>query len=70
MGAMFDISERKELERQLHQRVEEYRRLVGLMADREVRMAELKEVIRALRGQLQEVGLESVADGLLKQEGL
>ncbi len=69
LGIMIDISERKRLEDELSAQMEEYRRLVRLMADREVRMAELKEVIRQLREQLIEAGLTPVADDPLRSEG-
>lgn len=46
----------------VRERTAELRRMVNLMAGREVRMAELKDVIRQLRSQLEEVGLTPVAD--------
>ena len=36
--------------------------MVNLMAGREIRMAELKDVIRQLRAQLEEAGMTPVAD--------
>jgi DNA-binding response OmpR family regulator len=50
------------LEQRVAERTAELRELVRAMAGREVRMAELKEVIRKLRAQLQAAGLEPVAD--------
>jgi hypothetical protein len=44
------------------ERTSELRKMVNLMAGREVRMAELKGVIRQLRAQLAEAGLKSAAD--------
>jgi len=62
IGALIDITRRKQLEQQLARQVEEQRRLVDLMAGRELRMIELKEVIRQLRAQLETAGLTPVAD--------
>jgi len=61
IGALIDITERKRLE-------EEQRRLLNLMAGREVRMAELKEAIRQLRAQLQDARMRPVADDPLRRE--
>jgi len=52
----------EELEARVRERTAELRNVVNLMAGREVRMAELKEVIRQLRAQLKEAGLEPIAD--------
>jgi acyl carrier protein phosphodiesterase len=46
----------------------ELHNMANLMARREVRMAELKDVIRKLRAQLEKAGLEPVADDPLKVE--
>ncbi len=56
------------LEERVESRTEELRNLVNAMAGREVRMQELKETIRTLRGQLQEAGLQPVADDPLTAE--
>ncbi len=53
---------REHLEELVRERTAELRRTVNLMAGREVRMAELKGVIRQLRAQLEEAGLTPVAD--------
>jgi DNA-binding response OmpR family regulator len=50
------------LEELVRERTERLRTLVNGMAGREVRMAELKKVIRQLRAQLEEAGLEPVAN--------
>ena len=52
----------EELERRVRERTAELREMVNLMAGREVRMAELKEVIRQLHTQLEDAGLTPVAD--------
>jgi PAS domain S-box-containing protein len=56
----------EELEQRVAERTAELRRLVNAMAGREVRMAELKEVIRQLRAQLLEAGLIPVSDDPLE----
>ncbi len=62
IGAVMDITERKQLQEELARQVEEQRRLLNLMAGREIRMAGLKRVIRTLREQLLRAGLEPAAD--------
>jgi len=68
-----DITDRKKAEEQIHElntsleqrvleRTEELRRAVHLMAGREIRMAELKEIIRVLRNQLLQNGIEPAGD--------
>ncbi len=51
-----------ELAEVARQRSEEFRKIAQATAAREARMAELKTVIRQLRAQLEEAGLEPVAD--------
>lgn len=66
------VIELEELNRTLEQRVAErtgeLRRVINLMAGREIRMAELKQVIRRLREQLQAHGLQPAADDPLHIE--
>ncbi len=57
----------KRLEEAVRERTTELRKTVDLMAGREVRMAELKEVIGVLRIQLEEAGLNPVANDPLKK---
>ncbi len=57
-----DITERVQAEEELRKHAAEQKRMVNLMAGREVRMAELKGVIRKLRAQLEEAGLEPAAN--------
>ncbi len=56
-----------ELEERVKERTKELQKAVNLMAGREVRMAELKEVIKKLRAQLLEAGLEPLYDDPLKE---
>jgi len=53
---------REHLEEMVAERTAELRKIVNLMAGREIRMVELKQVIRKLRAQLEEAGLEPMAD--------
>lgn len=57
-----------ELEHRVQERTAELQQFVNLMAGREIRMTELKEVIRQLRAQLEEAGLEPVANDPLFSE--
>jgi len=50
------------LESRVKERTEELEKLVDLMAGREVRMAELKRVIKKLRQQIFDLGVEPIAD--------
>jgi len=67
IGTIQDITERKKAEDALNKSTGELREMVNLMAGREVRMAELKEVIQKLRTQVEETGLTPVADDPLKE---
>ncbi|MFH1738446.1 MAG: PAS domain-containing protein [bacterium] len=58
---------RLHLEEMVRERTAELRKLVKLMAGREVRMAELKEVIMRLRGQIEKAGMTPVANDPLKE---
>lgn len=51
-----------DLERRVRERTAELQRMVDMMTGREVRMAELKDVLRQLRTQLKTAGLTPVAD--------
>jgi len=55
------------LEKMVRDRTIELQKTINLMAGREVRMAELKEVIQKLRTQVEETGLTPVADDPLKE---
>ncbi|MFZ5917277.1 MAG: hypothetical protein ACOYZ7_10110 [Chloroflexota bacterium] len=57
-----DITERVHAEQEVQQQAAELRKMVNLMAGREVRMAELKDVIRQLRAQLEKAGLAPAAN--------
>jgi PAS domain S-box-containing protein len=59
---------REHLEELVAERTAELRKLVNAMVGREVRMADLKDVVRLLRAQLEEAGLEPVADDPLLGE--
>jgi CheY-like chemotaxis protein len=59
---------RDHLEEMVDQRTGELREMVNVMAGRELRMAELKDVIGELRAQLKEAGLVPVADDPLLGE--
>ncbi len=59
----------EELEQRVRERTVELQRFVNLMAGREVRMAELKDVIRELRAQLEAADLKPVADNPLAGSG-
>jgi len=58
-----------ELEQRVAERTDELRRAVTLMAGREIRMAELKQDINALRRQLHAAGIEPAAGDSLARGG-
>ena len=58
----------EERTQELHAKMEERKKLFDLMVGREVRMAELKNVIRKLRSQLEAAGLKPVANDPLVSE--
>lgn len=58
----------EELERKVEEKTAHLRKILRAMAGREVRMAELKDVIRQLRRQLLDAGLTPVADDPLTTE--
>jgi CheY-like chemotaxis protein/GAF domain-containing protein len=58
-----------ELEGLVRKRTDELQKIVNLMAGREIRMAELKKVIKKLHVQLEEAGMTPVADDPLKETG-
>jgi hypothetical protein len=75
--AIEDITERKQLQDELEQhrnhleekvnkRTYELQVIINSMADREIRMAEIKKVIKKLHVQLEEAGMTPVADDPLK----
>lgn len=57
-----------ELEQRVRERTDELQRMVNLMAGREIRMAELKEVIKMLKEQLRAADLTPIADNPLSSE--
>ena len=77
-GNVVDISKRMDALKQLEQlnnqleervvnRTRELETLVGAMAGREVRMADLKRVIKKLRKQIKDSGMEPIADDPLNE---
>lgn len=56
------IQDSNEIEKRVQQRTEELQNFVNLTAGREIRMAELKKVIKKLRAQLEGAGMTPVAD--------
>ncbi|MBS1252565.1 MAG: hypothetical protein MAG451_01605 [Anaerolineales bacterium] len=72
-ATMSDVTERKQVEEELErhrehleemveERTADMRTVINAMAGREARMAGLKKAIKKLRAQLEETGLEPVAD--------
>jgi PAS domain S-box-containing protein len=59
------IRDANELERRVQERTEQYQTIIDLATDREIRMIELKKVIKKLRKRLEEVGLEPGSDDSL-----
>ena len=58
---------RMHLEEKIRERTAELQKIINLMADREVRMAGLKETIRKLRAQLESAGMMPVADDPIRE---
>ncbi len=63
-----EITRRRRAEDELKESSAELRKMVNLMAGREVRMTELKEAIGRLRVQIEETGMVPVADDPLKED--
>ena len=79
LGTQRDITERKQADEELEKyrnnleelvkdRTAELQSLVNAMAGREARMSDLKDVIKLLREQIKEAGMEPVADDPLLGE--
>ena len=51
-----DVTELKQAQTTLQQKVDELERVNEIMVDRELKMIELKEEIRALKAQLGQIG--------------
>ncbi len=60
---------RMHLEKRIRERTDELQTMVNLMAGREIRMAELKKVIKKLHTQIESEGLTPVANDPLKEAG-
>jgi len=78
LGIGEDISERKQMQNELkkqhdhlkykvRERTDELQAMVNAMADREIRMVELKKAIEELRAQIESEGLTPVVDDPLKE---
>ena len=61
-SVVIDITARKEAEEALLKKTSELQIMVNAMAGREVRMAGLKKVIKKLRAQLRDAGIEPIAN--------
>ena len=55
------------LEGKIRERTAELQKMINLMAGREIRMAELKKVIKNLRAQLESAGMTPVADDPIRE---
>jgi hypothetical protein len=62
-----EIVEQRTIE--LQEKIDEQRNILNLMAGREVRMSELKEVIAKLRQQLEDAGMTPIANDPLLNLG-
>ncbi len=60
------VQHRKHLEEMVKERTRHLQTVINSMSNREVRMAELKKVIKELHAQLKEAGMTPVADDSLK----
>lgn len=56
------IQDANELEKRVQERTEQYQSIIDLTADREIRMAELKQIIEKLRDQIKDAGMTPIAD--------
>ena len=61
------IADANEMEKRVRARTDELQRFVNLTAGREIRMAELKKVVRDLRTQIENAGMNPVADDPLEK---
>ena len=65
--AIEDITERKNTQEILHEKIDELKMMLNLMAGREARMVGLKKVIKKLRSQLFDEGFSPVANDPLAE---
>ena len=66
--AIEDITERKAVNEALDEKINELQKILNLMAGREIRMADLKKVIKKLRSQLIDEGYSPVANDPLLED--